>query len=183
MPSTGLPASTPGGGGWTPPRPGAGGRLTTNRRMAGEVVDLVEESRRQSKGVEAASTDFDSPRPSSTATEPLPGGESSTFEPFRTAGAELGLPPATIEHLIRTFGTETAAVYNLIRRDRKLREPIHPEHPAVAAEVVQIIRREMVTTPEDILARRLRLATETSDGGQAAVARVRDLMIQESSRA
>ena len=118
-------------------------------------------------------------RSANTDTEPLPGGESPTFEPFRTTGAELGLPPATVEHLIRTFGTETAAVYNLIRGDRRLREPIHPEHPAIAAEVVQIVRREMVVYPEDVLTRRLRLATETSDEGKAALERVRGLMDRE----
>jgi glycerol-3-phosphate dehydrogenase len=156
----------------------AGGKLTTYRKMAAEVVDLVEESRRQSKAVEAGptSTDFDPLRPSSTDTEPLPGGESATFDPFRATGTELGLSPATIEHLIRTFGTETAAVYNLVRGDRRLREPVHPEHPAIAAEVVQIIRREMVTTAEDILARRLRLTSETSDGGAGAIERVKYLM-------
>ena len=165
----------------------AGGKLTTYRRMAEEVVDLVVRAhgpQRSGDGPAPFRPPVGAgPRPARTDTEPLPGGESPTFEPFRTAGTELGLPPATIEHLIRTFGTETAAVYNLIRGNRKLREPIHPEHPAMAAEVVQIIRREMVTTPEDILARRLRLATETSDGGETAVARVRDLMIKESSRA
>lgn len=132
----------------------AGGKLTTYRRMAAEVVDLVERA-----GHGPAHTDI----------EPLPGGESATFEPFRATGSELGLPAATIEHLIRTFGTETEAIYNLIRGDRTLREPIHPEHPAIAAEVVQVIRREMVVTAEDVLARRLHLTTETSDAGRAAV--------------
>ena len=139
----------------------AGGKLTTYRRMAAEVVDQV---------IGAGHG------PAHTDTEPLPGGESPTFDPFRTAGAELSLPPATVEHLIRTFGTETAAIYNLIRADRKLREPIHPEHPAIAAEVVQIARREMVVYPDDVLARRLRLTTETSDAGHAAVSHVERLM-------
>lgn len=141
----------------------AGGKLTTYRKMAAEVVDLV--AGRRAGG-----------QADGTASEALPGGESATFEPFRAAGAELGLSPATIEHLIRTFGTETAAVYNLVRADRKLREPIHPEHPAIAAEVIQIIRREMVITAEDILARRLRLAIETSDAGAAAFDRVNRLL-------
>jgi glycerol-3-phosphate dehydrogenase len=142
----------------------AGGKLTTYRRMASEVVDRVIGTGRKDVG------------DVSTASEPLPGGESATFEPFRVAGAELSLPPATVEHLIRTFGTETAAIYNLIRGDRNLREPIHPEHPAIAAEVVQIVRREMVVYSQDVLARRLRLTTETSDAGQAAIPRVERLM-------
>ena len=151
----------------------AGGKLTTYRRMAAEVVDLVLADRRLGGSAETPDSTHAS---AGTDTEPLPGGESATFEPFQTAGAELGLPPATVEHLIRTFGTETAAVYNLIRGDRKLRQQIHPEHPAIAAEVVQIVRREMVVYPEDVLTRRLRLATETSDGGKAALNRVAALM-------
>jgi glycerol-3-phosphate dehydrogenase len=159
----------------------AGGKLTTYRMMAAEVVDMVVADRRIGGTAEDAVSADPSIRPSAgTDVEPLPGGASQTFEPFQRTGVELGLPAATIEHLIRTFGTETAAVYNIVRLDRKLRQPIHPEHPAIAGEVVQIIRREMVVTAEDVLARRLHLTTETSDAGQAAVPLVTELLAKDS---
>jgi glycerol-3-phosphate dehydrogenase len=146
----------------------AGGKLTTYRRMAAEVVDLVEAGRRGSKEVEE--------RRSLTATEPLPGGESSTFEPFRSAGAELGLPPATVEHLIRTFGTETAAG---LQPDPG-RSETPGSNPSGASG--DCSRGGADRSPgtggvsRGRAARRLRLATETSDGGAAALERVKSLM-------
>ncbi len=157
----------------------AGGKLTTHRRMAAEVVDLVWAVCRPERSEGPPTGDPIVEGGATTDTGPLPGGESQTLEPFQRTGVELGLPAATIEHLIRTFGTETAAVYNIVRLDRKLRQQIHPEHPAIAAEVVQIIRREMVVTAEDVLARRLHLTTETSDGGRAAVPLVSELLARE----
>ena len=59
------------------------------------------------------------PRPP-TDTEPLPGGEVSDLEPLADAGLELGLPRETVDHLVRLFGSECAAIYNLVREDRTL---------------------------------------------------------------
>ena len=111
-----------------------------------------------------------------SATEPLPGGETAILDGFRAPGLELGLSEATIEHLLTHFGAETPAIYKLCRERPALAETIHPGHPAVAAEVVFAVEREFAMKPEDILARRIHLTTETKDRGAAAVARVTALL-------
>lgn len=144
-----------------------GGKLTTFRRMAGEVVDRVF----QLLGAE--------PVTAPTETEPLIGGEAASWESFRQSGLDLGMSDATMDHLISHFGTETAAIVNLVRSDRSLMARIHPDHPAVAAEVQQVVRRELAVTVEDVLARRLHLTTETADRGVRAAHRVAELMGRE----
>ena len=144
-----------------------GGKLTTFRRMAGEVVDRVF----QQLGAE--------PVTAATETEPLIGGEAPSWESFRQGGLDLGMSDATMDHLISHFGTETAAIVNLVRNDRSLMARIHPDHPAVAAEVLHVVRRELAVTVEDVLVRRLHLTVETADRGVAAAHRVAELMGRE----
>ncbi|HET9514289.1 MAG TPA: glycerol-3-phosphate dehydrogenase/oxidase [Gemmatimonadales bacterium] len=144
-----------------------GGKLTTFRRMAGEVVDEV--ARHLGRTLPQAETD----------TEPLTGGEATSWDVFIQNGVELGVPTATIDHLIHHFGTESAAILNLIRTDRRLMKPIHPDHPAMEAEVIQVLRRELAVKVDDVLTRRLHLTTETADQGLAAAAKVAELMGRE----
>jgi glycerol-3-phosphate dehydrogenase len=145
----------------------AGGKLTTYRSMAAEVVDQV--ARRL--GTRA-------PHPP-TATEPLPGGETLDFESFRRRGAELGLPGAVAEHLVRHYGTEAAGIYNLGVADRALFERLHPAHPALEAEVIHAARRELAMTVEDVLVRRIHLYFETRDRGLRAAPRTAELLGRE----
>jgi glycerol-3-phosphate dehydrogenase len=145
----------------------AGGKLTTYRSMAAEAVDAV--ARRL--GTRA-------PRPPTEA-EPLPGGETTDFESFRRRGAELGLPAAVAEHLVRHYGTESAGIYNLGVADRTLFERLHPAHPALEAEVLHAARRELAMTVEDVLVRRIHLYFETRDRGLRAATRTAELLGRE----
>lgn len=147
-----------------------GGKLTTYRRMA---QDAVEEALKLlfPKGKRPG-------RPA-TDTEPLPGGESDGFESFLQAGLELGLPAASAEHLLWHYGTETAAIQNLIRQDRRLATPLSPHHPALQAEVVHAVRRELAQRVDDVLDRRIHLTTETADHGVSAAATVAGVMARE----
>ena len=151
----------------------AGGKLTTYRRMAEEMVDRVVHELRHTFGVKTPVA------PCRTASEPLPGGEARDLGPFRQSGLELGLDPRTVDHIVAHFGTESAAVYNLIREDRSLKQALHPEHPAVRAEVVHSTRRELPQTLADVLVRRLHLYYETADHGEAAARTVAELMAPE----
>jgi glycerol-3-phosphate dehydrogenase len=136
----------------------AGGKLTTFRRMAAEVVDRL--------GKELAQPV--SPGRRRSEEEPLPGGEAATSEGFRTPGLELGLSAATVEHLLLQYGGETPAIYTLCRERPVLAERLHPEHPAIAAQVVFAVRREFAVTADDVLERRIRLVHETADRGERA---------------
>jgi glycerol-3-phosphate dehydrogenase len=150
----------------------AGGKLTTYRRMAAELVSEVVKELRKSFGRQ--------PYPESrTDLEPLPGGEAQELDTFMRSGTELGLAPATIQHLLSHFGTESPAIFNLAREHRELLQPLHPGHPAIRAEIVHIVRRELAQTLEDTLVRRTHLFYETSDHALSAVEDVATLMGSE----
>jgi glycerol-3-phosphate dehydrogenase len=149
----------------------AGGKLTTYRSMAAELVDVgVRELQKSGRGGGTARS------AAATDREALPGGEALDLEPFRQPGLDLGLAPETVEHLLRHYGTEAAAVYNLIRQNRGLLVPIVPGHPAVEAEVVHVTRRELAQRVEDVMMRRLHLYYEAPDHGAEAVTKVARLM-------
>lgn len=146
-----------------------GGKLTTWRRMAAEVVDRVERLLQRHGGRQPAGD-------RRSRTEPLPGGETRATAEFVRQAAETGLNDATAQHLVRHYGTETAAIANLVRERPELAAPLHPTHPAIEAEVVHVARREFAARVEDVLVRRIHLAWETHDRGVAAAPRVAELL-------
>jgi len=149
-----------------------GGKLTTYRSMAAELVDEVagELARREGRA---------RPDRAPTDREPLPGGEAADLAPMRQTILELGLDEATADHLLRHYGTEAAAICNLARKDRSLLARLHPDHPAIEAEVVHHARRELATRVDDVLVRRIHLRYETADHGVLAAPRVAALLARE----
>jgi glycerol-3-phosphate dehydrogenase len=147
----------------------AGGKLTTYRSMAEQLVNHVATALHALDG---------RPRPPAppTADEPLPGGEVHDLEPLGSPGLELGLPIATVDHLVRLYGSECAAVFNLVREQRDLARPLDGRAPVIEAEVVHVTRRELARRVEDVLVRRLHLFYETPDQGTAAARRTAELM-------
>ncbi len=148
-----------------------GGKLTTYRPMAAEVVNRVVRELKRGGRREIP--------PARTDEESLPGGETADLTPFRERGIEAGLPAATVDHLLRAYGTEAASLYNLGLGDRTLFRPLAPSHPAIEAEVVHAVRRELAQTVEDILVRRTHLYYERTDHGVPAARRVAALMGRE----
>lgn len=140
----------------------AGGKLTTYRRMATDVVDHA--IRLLPPGHPGRHA-----KPSRTDIEPLPGGESPAPDLFLRSALEAGLDEATAAHLVRHYGAETPAVANLVREKEARRVRLHPGHPAIAAEVVFAARRELAQRLDDVLVRRLHLYYETPDHGLAAI--------------
>jgi glycerol-3-phosphate dehydrogenase len=147
-----------------------GGKLTTYRSMAAEVVDRAARELRDGR-----------PRGTAVRTdeEALPGGEAADLTPFRERGLELGVAPESVEHLLRNYGTEAAGIYNLGAGERRLLRRLVPPHPAVEAEVVHAVRREMAQTVEDVMVRRTHLYYEMQDRGVPAARRVAELMAHE----
>jgi glycerol-3-phosphate dehydrogenase len=150
----------------------AGGKLTTYRSMAAEVVNEV--VRRIGPALGGRWPDR-----APTDTEPLPGGEARDVEGFRQQGLAAGLPSETVEHLLRLYGTEAAGLYNLARAEHALARRLHPDHPAIAAEVVHAVRRELAQTVADVLVRRIRMAYDVADHGASAARRVAWLLGRE----
>jgi glycerol-3-phosphate dehydrogenase len=149
-----------------------GGKLTTYRSMASEVVDRAMRELRHRDG---------RPRHAAAQTddEPLPGGETADLSQFRERGLELGLPAASVDHLLRHYGTEAAGIFNLGGADRRLFRQLLPPHPALEAEVVHAVRRELAQTVEDVLVRRFHLYYEHPEHGVQAAHRVAELMGEE----
>jgi glycerol-3-phosphate dehydrogenase len=149
-----------------------GGKLTTYRAMAAEVVDHAMRQLRRRDGRQRhaeARTDED----------PLPGGETADLSQFRDRGLELGIPPASVDHLLRHYGTEAAGIFNLGGADRRLLTQLLEPHPAIEAEVIHAVRRELAQTVEDVLVRRFHLYYEHPDQGASVAYRVAELMSEE----
>ncbi|MGH7533346.1 MAG: glycerol-3-phosphate dehydrogenase/oxidase [Gemmatimonadales bacterium] len=150
----------------------AGGKLTTHREMAAQLVDHIGHEFRALEGRRR-------PPRAPTDREPLPGGESAGLEPFRVEALELGLDAGSADHLLQHYGSETPAVLNIVRGDRHLGKRLMPEHPAIGATVIQAVRREYATSVEDVLVRRIHLYYETRDQGCGAAAAVAALLGRE----
>ena len=128
----------------------AGGKLTTYRSMAAEVVDVVARRLRAVDGRPLA-------RSAATGTEPLPGGEVADLGLLVRDLVEEGLDKGLAGALVGRYGSEAAAVANLVRREPALGERIVPGFPVIAAEVVHQARREMAMTVADVMIRRTHL--------------------------
>lgn len=157
----------------------AGGKLTTYRRMASDTVDRVAKQLRQLDG---------RPLPPRAATDrlPLPGGETADLEVLVDSLRGREVSAAQARHLVSHYGSEAAAVRNLVDRDRSLGEPIIAGRPEVWAEVVHAVEREMAARLSDVLIRRLHVFYEDPAHGNtvstAVAARMAELLGWDDSR-
>lgn len=147
----------------------AGGKLTTYRSMAAQVVDHAARRLRRLDGRAVA-------RRAGTDAEPLPGGEVADLDLLARDLTDEGLGAEVAGALVGRYGSEAAAVANLVRRDAGLGEPLVPGHPVLAAEVVYQARREMAMTVEDVLVRRTHLFHTHAEQAVAAAPRVARLL-------
>jgi glycerol-3-phosphate dehydrogenase len=135
-----------------------GGKLTTYRAMAEDVVDLVCRRLRRGGGCRTRALSLG-------LTGPL------RPELERAAGdaAALGLPPATGRRLVERYGSDWPEALAAMRDDAGLTEPAFPGLPVLRVEAHLAGRREMALTDEDVWVRRTRLAT-MDDRASAALA-------------
>ena len=150
----------------------AGGKLTTFRRMALDAVNQVQIA----MGVRPIDHD---PSKTRTAQEPLPGGDAYRVETLFARGSGRGLAERTVAHLVGQYGSEVPTLYDFIAEWPELREPVHPQHGAIGAQVVHAVRGEYARRIDDVMIRRLSLGSETPDAGLAAVETVSRLMGRE----
>jgi glycerol-3-phosphate dehydrogenase len=144
----------------------AGGKFTTYRLMARDVVD-------------AAVADFDREVPGSVTEQvPLLGADGlAAVQPAVGRLAEdYGVPRAAVEHLLGRYGTLAAEVLELVKGDAVLGRPLAPGHPYLRAEVAYAVSHEGALHVEDVLMRRTRLFIEAADSGAAVAADVAALM-------
>ena len=144
----------------------AGGKFTTYRLMARDVVD-------------AAVADLPGPVPPSvTGLLPLLGADG--LPAVRASAGRLSsdydVPLAVAEHLIARYGSLATEVLDLIRADKTLGRPLLSGYPYVRAEVAYAVTHEGALHAEDVLARRVRLLIESSDAGLSAAPEVVAIM-------
>jgi len=137
----------------------SGGKLTTFRVMAADVVDAVE------RGLALPHCD------PTTAEVPLPGGDFASVPAEREAALEA-LGGAGMEesaaHLVASYGSRWREVLALTRERPELALPIVDGLPYLCAEAVYAVRSELAETLADILIRRTKVAFETRDMGVGA---------------
>ena len=128
-----------------------GGKLTTYRAMASEVMDTIARRLRIGHGRAA------------THNAALPGGDIESLEDeLALARATVGAPDIA-EHLVHAYGTRWRAIWQMASVDRSLAERLVPELPYIAAELDWGVTHEMARTLGDLLIRRLHVAFETRD--------------------
>ena len=137
-----------------------GGKLTTYREMAAQVVDLF-------AGPKAAANE--------TAKIPLPGGERPVDELISEAAATVD-DEAVRERLVLAYGTRWRDVWSLGDVRHEWRERIAPEHAVIGAEFVYGVQREMGMTLGDLLIRRTHLAFQVADQARSLAPVVADLV-------
>jgi glycerol-3-phosphate dehydrogenase len=144
-----------------------GGKLTTYRTMAAQVVDLVARRLHEIDGRPVAPA-------APTDREPLPGGETTNLDTVR-AELEQDTPHDLAQYLVRVYGTEAPAVARLARDDDLGRQVV-PGHPLLRAQLIHAVRREMAMTLCDLLVRRSHVFYEVAGQGVAQASAVVDLV-------
>ncbi len=152
----------------------AGGKLTSHRAMAEEIIDRVVESLAAGGAAE--------PAPSATADRPLPGGDFESFEDLlgslEKRAEAIGLDPSVLSPMAEAYGTEAEEVLDLAAERPDLCERVVADRPNIAAEILYSVRKEMPVHVEDVAFRRTRLALETEDFA-AGVASIAAIMKEE----
>ena len=141
----------------------AGGKLTTHRRIAQRVVDLVCRELGKKAGR------------SPTLTTPLPGARSASHRLVQ-AGS---ITPSARAELAARYGFRTGLLDRLIELNPALAQPLAPHCPVLAAEAVHAAKFEMALTLEDFLLRRTALALRDPAQAEAVAARAACLMGSE----
>lgn len=140
-----------------------GGKYTTSRRLAENLLDLVE------KKLGRAVT------PCRTARAPLPGGDFGRWRDFLTEGArrhpEIGAD--MLQQLSLDYGARRESVLARLA-DERLAKRLDERHPIPAAAAVEAVETEMAQTLQDIVWRRTGLGT-TGQLDEAALAAVASL--------
>jgi glycerol-3-phosphate dehydrogenase len=120
-----------------------GGKWTTHRAMAEDTINTVQ------KALGVPITD------SPTRSHVLYGGEGFTGDLWKKLMGAHAITRETAQHLAAKFGTAAWKVLELTQEERKLAEPVLAGSPAIQAEVVYSVRKELAVTLEDVIARRL----------------------------
>jgi len=142
-----------------------GGKITGYRAIAEEATD-------------AACAKLKVTASCQTAVTPLPGTRVERAVTDVRNAAPAGMTPETVAHLFNLYGNRAGEVINLAAESERMREPLSPHAPDIAAQVVFAARTEQCARLVDFLLRRTLLGF-SQDQGQSAAQRVASLLAQE----
>ncbi|WP_166348324.1 glycerol-3-phosphate dehydrogenase/oxidase [Phytoactinopolyspora limicola] len=152
------------------PAPGlfvvAGGKYTTYRVMAADVVDVAV------RGLGRVVP------PSLTERLPILGavGFHEMQEERQDLARRLGVAVGRVDRLLGRYGSMLADLSAMIDDDPRLAEPVSGAPAYLKAEVVYAATHEGALHLDDVLARRTRIAIETARGGAACAREVAELI-------
>lgn len=136
-----------------------GGKLTTYRKMAEEVVDLV--ARRQGRYTRCVTK----------ATRLIAGDVLAIRTAAEGIAVRLELPQGAVDHLVMSYGDDAVRVLEMAR-EMELTTPLVEGLPYIAAEAAWACSSEMAVTASDLLARRTRLTLEDPAAGATAASTI-----------
>jgi glycerol-3-phosphate dehydrogenase len=145
----------------------AGGKYTTYRVMAQDVVDLAVR-RLFGSGVPA----------SRTADLPLLGadGYPAMWRDRADVARRHGVPAGVLEHMLERYGTLVTELLDLVHARPELAAPVAGAPEYLAAEVVYAVGAEAALHLDDVLTRRTRISIETTHRGAESAAHAAALM-------
>ena len=139
---------------------------TTYRVMAADAVD-------------AAVKDLEKSAPkSSTKSIALIGaaGYTTLIKQIASLAQSYSVSTACVERMLNRYGSLVSDIFQMIAKDATLAEEVLPGAGYLKAEVLYSVTHEGARTLVDVLARRLRLAMETSDHGLSIAQDVAELI-------
>jgi glycerol-3-phosphate dehydrogenase len=136
-----------------------GGKITAYRDIAQEATDLVCQKLAHLT-------------PTITNKRPLPGGNiDQPLEHFisheQATGVKLGLSEAQVQHLVNTYGSRVAAIFDIIKSDAQWTTQLHPAYPEIKAQIKLAVVSENCLTLSDFMMRRTDLYFSPDQGRQA----------------
>lgn len=143
-----------------------GGKWTTYREMAEDVIDRVVETNGLSEKA----------GPCITEKIKLRGGVGYTRNLPIQLVQRFGVSQDVAEHLARTYGTHAGEVLELQKKNRRGGTLLLPGYPYLEEEIEYACQNEMATSLTDILTLRTRLAYLDSEAASSIAPKVADLM-------
>ena len=148
-----------------------GGKWTTSRHLAEQIVDMAAKKIGHTKKCETHCT-------------PVYGGEIGRLKSFITRAQKrhAHLSPDIVENLVNFYGSRIDEVLDTAderpnERTELLRR-IVPNSPVIAVQIIHAIRHEMATHLSDIIFRRTGIGT-LGNPGSDMLSRIADLMARE----
>lgn len=115
-----------------------GGKYTTYRAMAQECVEMILEGKKLNLGMKYALY----------GNEPSKGDGDAVIK-------KCGLSKEVCQYLFSKYGSRASEILDLVVRDKTLGESLCTCSPAIRAQVVYSLEKEMAVTADDIIWRRL----------------------------